>query len=327
MKDEGFEKFIEQIQIQGFLCLPAVCAEKNYKLELFRKKGSLKMHFTDQQMHLIEMPYLDLYHVFIWCEKNFNPGLLHRIFCSYAAEYERAAIADQREQNLFAGILEEFPEQNIFSVLLPLSVPAGMKQYYQGRRRGNAVQMYAVLLDMENEKRGVWKGKPLPAVSGVKIALVTEKMMERWGIGKGELTSAADKNTALLFPYDLKKTEVLPEEGIFIVSNTRCFLGLGTLLYHDGPLKELCLDTERDFWVLPLSIHEAAVFPVGGMMTERGLEDIAKTVSPFGKQIWRYSRKLNQMAFTKEERTNQIELLKPGLFDAAERRIMNGTDR
>lgn len=333
LEDKDFEKFIEQIQIEGFLCLPAVCTEKNYQLEFFERKGSFRMQFADQKVHLTEMPYLELYSLYTWCGRKFNTALLSKIFYSYAKEYEKALITDQKEQELFAGILNEFPEQCILSVLLPLSVLEGRGNDYPGRRLGNVMHMYALLLEAESDIRESWDcqksviGETAPADDARRIVLVTKQMMDKWGIGEGELLNAGNKNTISLFPYDLKKIEVLSEEDIFIVSNTSRFLGLGTLLCEEGPLKELSINIKSDFWVLPLSVHEAAVFSVEGMIAERQLEDIAEMVSPFGKQIWRYNSKLNRIAFTKEERASQELLLKPGLLDAAEGRMMNGTNR
>lgn len=333
LEDEDFKNFIEQIQIEGFLCLPAVCTEKNYKLEFFERKGSFRMQFADQKVHLTEMPYLELYSLYTWCGRKFNTALLSKIFYSYVKEYEKALITDQKEQELFAGILNEFPEQCIISVLLPLSVIEGRGNDYPGRRLGNAMHMYALLLEADDERCESWNcqkatvDEASPADDLRRIVLVTKQMMDRWGISEGELLCAGNKNTISLFPYDLKKIGVLSEEDIFIISNTSRFLGLGTLLCEEGPLKELSINIKSDFWILPLSVHEAAVFSVEGMITERQLEDIAGIISPFGKQIWRYNSKLNRIAFTKEERASQELLLKPGLLDAAEGRMMNGTNR
>lgn len=333
LEDEDLKKFIEQIQIEGFLCLPAICTEKNYSLEFCEVKGSFRLQFADQKLHLTEMPYLDLYSLYTWCGRKFNTARLSRIFCSYAKEYEKALITEQKEQDLFAGILNDFPEKCILSVLLPLSAIEGRENNYPGNRCGNAVHMYALLLEADDERCESWNcqkaavDEASPADDLRRIVLVTKQMMDRWGISEGELLCAGNKNTISLFPYDLKKIEVLSEEDIFIISNTSRFLGLGTLLCEEGPLKELCINIKSDFWVLPLSVHEAAVFSVKGMITERQLEDIAEIISPFGKQIWRYNSKLNRIAFTKEERVSQELLLKPGLLDAAEGRMMNGTNR
>ena len=153
-------------------------------------------------------------------------------------------------------------------------------------------------------------------------------MTEKWGVTEQTLFAAAEKNTPGLFPYDIRELSGLPGANAYIVTNeSRCF-GLSAALYKEGPLKELSMNTGGDYYVFPLSVHEAAAFPVSGLLQEAELSALAGEISPYGREVWYYRKECGRIAFTKEERFLQEAALKNGVPDAADkRRGMDGAFR
>ncbi|MBO5523281.1 MAG: hypothetical protein J5986_06345 [Roseburia sp.] len=142
----------------------------------------------------------------------------------------------------------------------------------------------------------------------VKVMAVTWELMEKWQVREEILYQAAGKAMAELFPYEILDICHPMGGDFYIVSSKQHCFGLGTLLYEESPLKELAEQKEEDLFVFPLSVHEAAVFPVSGWQQEM-LGELEGEISPFGNELWYYSRNLKKLAFTKKE-YEQFQILK-----------------
>ena len=70
-------------------------------------------------------------------------------------------------------------------------------------------------------------------------------------------------------------------------------------MYEDGPLKDLGNQLNQDLYILPLSVHEAVIFPYKEWK-ENEICEIAEQMSAFGGFVWRYSLKLNKIAFSEK---------------------------
>ena len=75
----------------------------------------------------------------------------------------------------------------------------------------------------------------------------------------------------------------------------------------------------QDLYILPLSVHEAVVFPYKKWQ-EKEIQDISEQMPVFSGTIWRYSLKLNKIAFSKKTWEKYMAALKYGFMDAADRR-------
>lgn len=90
-------------------------------------------------------------------------------------------------------------------------------------------------------------------------------------------------------------------------------------MYEDGPLKDLGNQLNQDLYILPLSVHEAVIFPYKEWK-ENEICEIAEQMSAFGGFVWRYSLKLNKIAFSEKTWKEYTAALKYGIMDAADRR-------
>lgn len=301
-------EFVEHVKTEGNLCLPAKY-QAGHRLKTEFADGEYRIMLAGEKKSLDKLPYLNMKDTYERCGRRFHIPVFRRILEEYASAYEEALMADQKEQYMYARLMLEYPEQRICFLLIPYR--EDIRRNHPGKRYGDVFMLYAVLLEAEEDR-----------TNSMRMQLITDELMNKWGVTEQELYDAAERNMPALFPYDYEKIGLAGGEEVFVVSSMTRWLGLGTVLYEDGPLKELAMAEKSDYIIFPLSVHEAVVFPEG-TIEEKELCRIAEEISPY-KGIWHYSRTLNRTAFTDEERMEQEMILKHGIVDAGERRLMNG---
>lgn len=98
---------------------------------------------------------------------------------------------------------------------------------------------------------------------------IKDDYLKVWGVCEEDLFEAAIENTPRLFPSDiismkeflLRKSEdtflanLLPENGMFVVSNVRYTNGASVMLYP-GILKEMGEVFGSNYYIIPSSVHE-----------------------------------------------------------------------
>lgn len=303
-----FSEFVEHVKAEGNLCLPAKY-QTEHRLKTEYAEGEYRIVLAGEKESLEKLPYLDLKDTYERCKRRFDILIFSRILGEYICAYEDALRADQKEQHMYARLMQEFPEQRICFLLIPYQ--EDIREKHPGRRYGDTFMLYAVLMEEEKNR-----------TNSMRMQLITDELADKWDVTEQELYDAAGKNMPTLFPYDYEKISLAGGNTAFAVSSSvRCF-GLGTVLYEDGPLKELAMAGKGDYIIFPLSVHEAVVFPES-VIEEKDLCQIAEEISPY-KSIWHYSKKLNRIAFTEDEHLKHKMILKQGIVDAGERRVMNG---
>lgn len=145
---------------------------------------------------------------------------------------------------------------------------------------------------------------------GLETISITEQLMEKWQVGVKELMVLAQENTPRIFPPQI---QMLPDlladylgEGfrdymaeeeerpqILILTNKQGINGASALLYKDL-LKNIVAPYERDFYIIPSSIHEFLLMP---QFEEAALGDISKIVKQINKDHVRTDEILSDHAY------------------------------
>lgn len=125
---------------------------------------------------------------------------------------------------------------------------------------------------------------------GLASTLISNDMLNAWGISKEELHETAMKNTPNLFPVKLQSMvdtilEKVPEEmrdvveaeyrvdgpQMYVLSNVTGLNGATALLYPET--QEMIQDIfDEEVYILPSSIHECVIIPQSLMTREEALE-------------------------------------------------------
>lgn len=311
----NFPYFYEKMKTEGFLYLPAECRALNCAPVFEEKNGSYMLKLTDGSEWLTEVPSLSITDIYESCKRRFDSENMKKILQKYVIDWQKAAWKEKKEQTMLAGLMEEFPEDKIFRRLIPGDRDRIRWKTYPGRFLGRAYLTYAVLLGEEEQK-----GK-------IRTIVITNAIQKKWNRKETALYEISGKNTETLFPYHFEEVRTPEGKQAYVISNEQRYFGVGTVLYQEGPLKELSMKLKEDLFVFPLSVHEAAVFPAEGPLREQDIRHLLKRLSPFEGDAWYYKRNLNKIAFTKTERIGQEAALKQSLPDAAERRMKDGAIR
>lgn len=283
-KSEKLRQFAEMLKKEGFLYLPAIYAANSQSLLIEERENGWTVRLRDDKDHLFPMPYLKLEEMYLKCDEKIDTQILRTLFAEYVNQYEKAEAKEQEEGERLAEIMEHFPDNKLIVVLVPCGNDK-WEESFPGRHMGNTYMLYGVCLSKEKQ---------------VKVMTVTWELMEKWQVREEILYQAAGKGMAALFPYKILDIYHPMGGDFYIVGSKQHCFGLGTLLYEESPLKELAEQKEDDLFVFPLSVHEAAVFPVSGWRKEI-LRELAGEISPFGNELWYYSRGLKRLAFTEKE--------------------------
>ncbi len=151
--------------------------------------------------------------------------------------------------------------------------------------------------------------------------LIHHSHADYWGVSPLELLRIARSNTPdLLQPQLRPMSEILPQiiaelgedfdeptpeemdVPLYVLSNTKGFLGAATLLYR-GLMSKCAGILDADFYIIPSSIHELLLVPESSQMLPEDLNAMLWEVNSqhvavdevLTNQIYHYSRRTNQI--------------------------------
>ena len=129
--------------------------------------------------------------------------------------------------------------------------------------------------------------------SGNGTILVTDKMMEQFGVTPEQLHEDAMKNSPEIRPSEIKGmseilgemmgTDAIPmidpaDEQMFVATVPDKNRGAGVIAYPDF-MEDAAVKLEGDFYVIPSSVHEVILVKDDGRMTAKDLEAMVKDVN------------------------------------------------
>lgn len=126
---------------------------------------------------------------------------------------------------------------------------------------------------------------------GCPFGLLTWKGLEALGIGVEEVEALAAQNTPRQMPCCLESLESLvkgflgehheEEEGklpMYVLTNRRRMFGAACILYP-GLLERISSTLDSDLYILPSSIHECILVPVGKGSSKEEFQEIVREVN------------------------------------------------
>lgn len=304
--DDAAYDFARNLQIKMSLYLPQ--RYSSYKTVLSKGASGYELKLEDGMERLAAMPCLSVGPLYEKqgdhpLEQSIQDAVFH-----YVAAYEQAVESDTREMARFQSFMNEYPEEKIFYTLVMSGVQLSeVMADYPCRKCGDAIMVYSVMMDH--------------TVKQMKSFAITNKLAEKWEKKEEELYEAAQSNTPLLFPYEIDRIEIYPDVTLYMTSSRHGIFGLGTLFYKEGPLKEIAAETDSDLMVVPLSIHEAAVFACNARIREPDLYEVMKNYVPCVNRMYLYCKKMNRIAVNERERLELNAVLRYGILDAAEKHM------
>lgn len=119
-----------------------------------------------------------------------------------------------------------------------------------------------------------------------RTVLVTDRLLERYGIAAERLKADAKENAPTFQPAVIRPmTEMLgiprkegDKEVLYVASTENMNRGAGVLAYP-GFLEEAANRLESDFFVLPSSIHEILLLVDTGLLTAKELQNLVSSVN------------------------------------------------
>lgn len=125
-------------------------------------------------------------------------------------------------------------------------------------------------------------------MTGNASILIHNQHMERWNTNTKQLLELANKNTPALLPYNIRSVESLLASSsmptipglypMYILTNELKRNGACCILYPDL-LKELSIQTDSSFFILPSSIHEVLLLPACNKDSIQELSYLVKDVN------------------------------------------------
>ncbi|MBR0381811.1 MAG: hypothetical protein IJH71_05160 [Eubacterium sp.] len=121
----------------------------------------------------------------------------------------------------------------------------------------------------------------------IASAMVTDSLIESWGLSVRELAGISGSGTRSLFPPVIRLLEeILPgemiegqmDEPVYVISNETGVNGAAVMFYK-GVLEELADQLYDDLYILPSSIHEILVIPAGTGRNPEKLRDMVREVN------------------------------------------------
>lgn len=127
--------------------------------------------------------------------------------------------------------------------------------------------------------------------NGIASALIHNKDMERWEMNTEELYLVAKENTRRIFPPSLRRLEErLKEEipscddifdiGLYVLTNEQGINGAAYMIDKDI-IDGFAEERKSSLFILPSSIHEVLLLPVGEGMRKEDLEELVKDVNKY----------------------------------------------
>ncbi len=159
-------------------------------------------------------------------------------------------------------------------------------------------------------------------------ALVTDAIMEKWGMDVESLYETALNNTVAQAPAQINSMmslfidgekplapeEVFREEDLYILSNPQKNNGAATMLYP-GLLQSIAEATQSSFYILPSSIHEVLLIKEESGMDARELQSMVTEVNQnevmpkeiLSNQVYFYDGKERKLSMaTSPEETKEL---------------------
>ena len=187
---------------------------------------------------------------------------------------------------------------------------------------------------------------------GMASALVTNSMLERYGITAEQLKQDAFVSAVSHDPFEIKTmaevlnelmgAEIIPEDAMpmYVASNKERIHGAGVIAYPEF-MEEAAKRLGGDFYVLPSSIHEVILIPDTPDVSALELQGIVQSVNVeqvapeerLSDHIYHYdskeklfersdkyeSRKLNQEQERESSRSSVLDALRSNQKDCSER--------
>ncbi|RGX94930.1 hypothetical protein DXA60_01175 [Roseburia sp. OF03-24] len=304
-KQMSYQEFIQQIKVKGNLYMPMLDGKNERYPLLVTERNGEKIHTSDGLIHIMKMPEMDMQEVYERCGRFFDEVILKKMLAEYTEEYKKHAELDKKEQERLICVMSKVPEEQIYCVLIPGKMGIEILETYAGRKMESVYLIYVVILEEKPEL--------------IRVSAVTNEMLEYWNIKEEALYRMSLLNMPRHLFYKISELYLQMGEDIYLVKSEKNYFGLATLLYEEGPLKDLGNQLNQDLYILPLSVHEAVVFPYKKWQ-EKEIQDISEQMPVFSGTIWRYSLKLNKIAFSKKTWEKYMAALKYGFMDAADRR-------
>ena len=138
------------------------------------------------------------------------------------------------------------------------------------------------------------------AADGIMNAVVTDQMLDRWGISVDELHDIAISNTEILSPVELVSMRemlmdmmlpgdpdaihdldmFIPDEGpqMYVLTNHDKVYGAKEILNQEV-MDKIADKLDGDFIVLPSSVHEVLILPDAEHVDRAALEDMVQTIN------------------------------------------------
>ena len=137
--------------------------------------------------------------------------------------------------------------------------------------------VFYVILDTDGDQAGT--------------ILITDKILEYWGVGLDELYEAANRNMPTLLPMKFKPMkdmmreiptcppEVIVEDNpLYVLTNAASYYGAAALMY-DGILPYIARQLHESFYILPSSIHEVIIIPESTSPPQEELDQMIENVN------------------------------------------------
>ncbi len=134
------------------------------------------------------------------------------------------------------------PQENIIYVLINTEKNRHLLENVPHRRIMDLSLIYRVVADMNDD--------------GFNSAVVTKEMAEAFKMDEEALFRTAAENTPRIMPAEMAEID----EQFYIIGNSRGAFGAAAILY-EGILEDMAEMLEKDFYIIPSSIHEVYVVP------------------------------------------------------------------
>ena len=155
----------------------------------------------------------------------------------------------------------------------------------------------------------------------VSSSLINNEMLKIWGIDEDELLSCALVNTERMFPPKISRLEdeireltggapelVFEEDAdnpeVYVLTNRSGINGASVILY-DQVLDSLSQQMDTDFYIIPCSIHEVILIPVGQAFRAEIIRSIIKEVNVTAVKPSEY---LSDSLYCYERKNGRIEI-------------------
>ena len=129
---------------------------------------------------------------------------------------------------------------------------------------------------------------------GEGAVLIQRSHMEMWNTDEKELFALAQENTAKLYPLEIMRMSTIMEQllgpeaieelenfepaPVYVLTNKKRIQGAAVILYP-GVLEYIAGKLDRDYYIIPSSIHEVILMPVQGEVDESNIKSMIYEVN------------------------------------------------